>query len=99
VYTTLDKLLASPYDISDIILEQSPEYEQKLIDSLNYQIRWIYRNLEYKPFDLTDVLNTIKITKDHTGRPMWMTPAINRLLRRTNCIGVLSKKYDAARKK
>jgi hypothetical protein len=98
VYTTLDKLLASPYDISDVILEQSPEYEKKLIDSLNYQIRWIYRNLEYKPFDLTDVLNTIKITKDHTGRPMWMTPAINRLLRRTNCIGVLSKKYDAARK-
>lgn len=98
VYTTLDELLASPYDISNVILEQSPAYEQKLIDSLNYQIRWIYRNLEYKPFDLTDILNTIKITKDHLGRPMWMNPSIKRLLRRTNCIGVLSKKYEASRK-
>ncbi len=97
IYTTLDQLLASPYNISDVTLEQSEEYEKKLMDSLNYHIRWIYRNLEYKPFDLTDILNTIKITKDHLGRPMWMTPQINRLLKKTNCIGILSQNYDASR--
>ena len=95
VYTTLDELLASPYAITDVYLEHDKDYEKRLQDSLNYEIRWIYKNLDYKPYDLTDVLNTIKITKDHNGLPMWKTPRINRLLRKTNCVGVLAQRYQA----
>lgn len=97
IRTTLDKLLASPYIINDVILEHDEAYEKKLRDSLNFHIRWIYKNLQYKPYDITDVLNTIKVTKDHTGQPMWLTPTINRLLKKTNCIGILSQQYAASR--
>lgn len=78
-------------------MEHDLVYENQLKDSLNYHIRWIYRNLEYKTYDLTDILNTIKLTKDHLGRPMWQNPSINRLLAKTNCIGVLSQQYVASR--
>lgn len=97
ISTTLDKLLGAPYSINNVILEHDLVYENQLKDSLNYHIRWIYRNLEYKTYDLTDILNTIKLTKDHLGRPMWQNPSINRLLAKTNCIGVLSQQYVASR--
>jgi len=96
-YTNLGELLGSPYNIADVTLLHSEEYEEKLKDSLNYLIRFLYKNLEYKPYDLTDILNTIKMTKDTKGRPMWLTPRINGLLRRTSCVGMLSQQHPAAR--
>ncbi len=96
-YTTLDQLLASPYNITEVILEHSKEHEEKLKDSLNYLIRYIHQNLEYKPYDLTAILNTIKITQDEEGRPLWLNPQINNLLKRTNCIGMLAQQYSAER--
>ncbi len=95
MYTTLDELLAVPYSISSVTLLQDLDYEARLRDSLNYYIRRTYANLEYEPYDITDVLNTIKITRDAEGRPLWQKPAISRLLRRTNCIGMLSQQMPA----
>lgn len=89
---TLDELLASPYTISEIELQHDVDYENKLRDSLNYYISRMYSNLEYKPFDITDVLNTIKITRDMDGQPLWNAPGIKRLLRRTNCIATLKQR-------
>ncbi|BDS14006.1 glycosyl hydrolase family 18 protein [Aureispira anguillae] len=97
LYTTLDQLLAVPYNITSVVLEHDQVYETRLKDSLNYYIQRTYKNLEYKPYDITDVLNTIKITKDEDGRPLWQSPQINRLLRRTNCVGMLSQESSATK--
>lgn len=98
MYTTLDELLAVPYSISEVTLLHDLDYEARLRDSLNYYIRRTYDNLEYEPYDITDVLNTIKITRDADGRPLWQTPAISRILRKTNCIGMLSQLVEAEKK-
>ena len=97
LYTTLDELLAVPYSITSVVLEHDEVYESRLRDSLNYYIQRTYQNLEYEPFDITDILNTIKITKDLDGRPLWQHPQINRLLRKTNCVGMLSQYYKATK--
>jgi hypothetical protein len=99
MYTTLDELLAVPYSISEVTLLHDIDYENRLRDSLNYYIRRTYSNLEYATYDITDVLNTIKITRDEDGRPLWQIPSINRLLRRTNCMGMLSQQVPAKRQK
>ncbi len=96
LYTTLEELLAVPYSISEVTLLHDIDYQNRLRDSLNYYINRTYDNLEYEPYDITDVLNTIKITRDANGRPLWQTPSIARLLRRTNCIGMLSQLVPAA---
>lgn len=95
--STLDEVLASPYIISEIELQHDLDYENKLRDSLNLYIQRLYDNLEYKPFDFTDVLNTIKITRDPNGQPLWQLPAINRLLRKTNCVATLKQRVPATR--
>lgn len=97
MYTTLEELLAVPYSISAVTLLHDLDYEVRLRDSLNYYIRRTYANLDYEPYDITDVLNTIKITRDADGRPLWQKPAISRLLRRTNCIGMLSQQMPATK--
>lgn len=98
MYTTLDELLAVPYSISEVTLLHDLDYEARLRDSLNYYIRRTYDNLEYEPYDITDVLNTIKITRDADGRPLWQTPSISRILRKTNCVGMLSQEVEATKK-
>lgn len=95
--STLDEVLAAPYAISEIELQHDLDYENKLRDSLNYYILRLYDNLEYKPFDFTDVLNTIKITRDPSGQPLWQSPNINRLLRRTNCVATLKQQVAPTR--
>lgn len=97
LYTTLDQLLAVPFDITSVILEHTGAYEKKLRDSLNYYIKRTYRNLEYKSYDITDILNVIKRTKDQDGRYLREYPGIKRLLAKTNCIGMLSKEGQAAK--
>lgn len=97
LYTTLDKLLSVPYSITSVVLEHSESYENKLKDSLNFYIQRTYNNLEYEPYDITDVLNTIKITKDENGQPLWQYAPINRLLRKTNCIGMLAQQSQATK--
>jgi len=96
IRTNLAELLASPYAVANIYLEHEPEFEERLKDSLNYEIKRLYRNLEYRPYDLTNVLNTIKLTKDRNGQPLWMSRGINRLLRKTNCLALLLKNKEAA---
>lgn len=97
IYSTLDEVLAAPYAINDIVLEHDEVFKVRLQDSLNFYIQRLYKNLEYKPYDLTDVLNTIKLTKDEDDRPLWQVPSIRRLLRKTNCTATLSQRYDASK--
>ena len=95
--SNLAEVLAMPYVISEITLQHDIDYENKLRDSLNLYIRRLYDNLEYQDFDITDVLNTIKITRDPNGLPLWQAPGINRLLRRTKCIATLKQRVPPPR--
>lgn len=97
IYCTLDELMATPYDINQVVLSHEDKYVELLKDSLNLFIRRNYDNLEYKDYDITEVLNTIKITKDRNDRPLWMSPNILRLLKRTNAVGILSQKVKASK--
>lgn len=94
---TLIDVLSSSYIISDVELQHDLDYENRLRDSLNFYIRRLYNNLEYKHFDFTDVLNTIKITRDPNGQPLWQLPGISRLLRRTNCVATLKQRVPPTR--
>jgi spore germination protein YaaH len=98
IYTDLEELLSVPYTISEVTIIGDIDYTTRLRDSLNYYINRAYDNLEYEPYDITDVLNTLKITRDANSRPLWQQPSIARLLRRTNCIGLLSQEVPAAKR-
>lgn len=95
---SLDSILRSPYLINSITLLHDNLYAKKLRDSLNQQIRKVYRNLEYDDFEITSILNTLQVAKTRTGKPLYELPAIQQLLKKTECEAVLTKQYQAKEK-
>jgi len=96
-YTNLASLLASEFTVSNVTILHNERHINRLKDSLNMFIRSYYRNLEYDDFDITDILNTIRKTKNSRDVPLWLTPNINAVLRRTRCKATLSQTKSAAK--
>ncbi len=99
--TNLADLLGLDYQVTQVSLLHDDVYEERLKDSLNAYIAATYSNLEYEDYDITAILNTIKIARTIDGTPLWLTPRINRILKKTKCLAELNlrKKSRVAAKK
>lgn len=95
-YTNLADLLLEKSIIQEVTIQEEESYIELLKDSLNQYIQSRYPNLEYETYDMTSILNTIKISSTSDGLPLAEVPTIKRLLGRTRCTAQLKQRKDAA---